>query len=113
MASRIIAQLLVAGGAMVFRAAAQAYRQAIVNGQRAGVTPESLRKAVKQEMSIQEARMILGVDGDATWEEIMKKYEHLFSVNEKQGTFYLQSKVYRARERLEAEYQQQRQQQQQ
>lgn len=28
----------------------------------------------------------------------------MFEVNEKQGSFYLQSKVYRARERLEEEY---------
>lgn len=31
----------------------------------------------------------------------MQRYKHLFDVNEKKGSFYLQSKVYRARERLE------------
>ncbi len=34
----------------------------------------------------------------------MQKYNHLFENNEKFGTFYLQSKVYRARERLEQEW---------
>ena len=34
----------------------------------------------------------------------MQKYNHLFERNEKDGTFYLQSKVYRARERLEQEW---------
>ncbi len=34
----------------------------------------------------------------------MQKYNHLFERNEKEGTFYLQSKVYRARERLEQEW---------
>jgi import inner membrane translocase subunit TIM16 len=33
-----------------------------------------------------------------------QKYNHLFERNEKDGTFYLQSKVYRARERLEQEF---------
>ena len=33
-----------------------------------------------------------------------QKYNHLFERNEKDGTFYLQSKVYRARERLEQEW---------
>ncbi len=32
-----------------------------------------------------------------------QKYNHLFERNEKDGTFYLQSKVYRARERIEQE----------
>ncbi len=34
----------------------------------------------------------------------LQKYNHLFERNEKDGTFYLQSKVYRARERLEQEW---------
>lgn len=32
-----------------------------------------------------------------------QKYNHLFERNEKEGSFYLQSKVYRARERIEQE----------
>jgi hypothetical protein len=38
-------------------------------------------------------------------ELIDKKYEHLFHVNEKAqgGSFYIQSKVYRAKERLDME----------
>jgi import inner membrane translocase subunit TIM16 len=35
---------------------------------------------------------------------LVQRYEHLFQVNEKHGSFYLQSKVYRAKERLEEEY---------
>ena len=30
-----------------------------------------------------------------------QKYKHLFEVNEQHGSFYLQSKVYRAKERLD------------
>lgn len=35
---------------------------------------------------------------------MLQKYNHLFERNEKDGTFYLLSKVYRARERLEQEW---------
>lgn len=38
-------------------------------------------------------------------EEVQEKYQHLFAVNDKAkgGSFYLQSKVFRAKERLEEE----------
>ena len=38
-------------------------------------------------------------------EAIQKNYEHLFNMNDKSkgGSFYLQSKVYRAKERLDQE----------
>jgi len=68
---------------------------------------EAVRQAGRKgkELSLQEAKMILGVESGATWEEIMKKYEHLYEANEKSGSFYLLSKVYRAHERLKDEYQ--------
>ena len=46
----------------------------------------------------------MGVDAGATWEEIMTKFQKLYESNEKNGSFYLLSKVYRARERLEQEF---------
>ncbi|QRW08261.1 mitochondrial import protein Pam16 [Ceratobasidium sp. AG-Ba] len=73
-------------------------------------------------MTVDEAQLILNVKSDATPEEVLKRYELLFKLNsppapppEKAGTaaskktpvpawsHYLQSKVVRARERLEAE----------
>jgi len=76
------------------------------DGTRAGMTAEGVQAAAKstKQLSLQEAQMILGVESQATWEEIMKKYNHLFAANEKHGSFYLQSKVYRAKERLEEEF---------
>uniref|UniRef100_A0A3P9ML99 Mitochondrial import inner membrane translocase subunit TIM16 n=2 Tax=Oryzias latipes TaxID=8090 RepID=A0A3P9ML99_ORYLA len=55
-------------------------------------------------MSLQEAQQILNIS-TLSPEEIQKKYEHLFKVNDKSvgGSFYLQSKVVRAKERLEEE----------
>lgn len=57
---------------------------------------------------LQEAKQILNLpiqESGLTPEEIQTKYEHLFKVNDKAqgGSFYLQSKVVRAKERLEEE----------
>lgn len=40
-----------------------------------------------------------------TQDEIQKRYEYLFKINDKSlgGSFYLQSKIYRAKERLDKE----------
>lgn len=107
MASRIIAQLLVAGGAAFFRAAAQAWQQALVNAQKTGVAQEGLKAASSRaKMSVQEAKLVLGVEANASWADVLKKYDYLFEANQKNGSFYLQSKVYRAKEALEEEYEQ-------
>ncbi|XP_064886952.1 mitochondrial import inner membrane translocase subunit TIM16 isoform X2 [Columba livia] len=55
-------------------------------------------------ISLQEAQQILNVS-NLNPEEIQKNYEHLFKVNDKSvgGSFYLQSKVVRAKERLDEE----------
>lgn len=94
------------------------------------MTPESIKTAaaLKSKMTLEEARLILGIaEGAApvrgprpppssplfllsplsppqhTQEEISKRFEHLMRVNEEHGSFYLQSKVYRAKERLDQE----------
>eukprot|EP00271_Cylindrocystis_brebissonii_P013595 TRINITY_DN33571_c0_g1_i1.p2 TRINITY_DN33571_c0_g1~~TRINITY_DN33571_c0_g1_i1.p2 ORF type:complete len:121 (-),score=27.11 TRINITY_DN33571_c0_g1_i1:840-1202(-) len=106
MASKIIANLLVMGGGVLLRAVSQAYRQAIVNAGKTGVAQEAasggLRKASKA-LTTHEARMILGVPENAPWEEVVQKYQRLFESNERRGSFYLQSKVQRAKECLEQE----------
>lgn len=55
-------------------------------------------------MSLEEAKEILSVE-KLDPELVKKNFDHLFSVNEKTkgGSFYLQSKVYRAKERLDQE----------
>jgi len=56
-------------------------------------------------ISLQESMQILDLKQPLDLEEINKKYAHLFSINAKKngGTLYIQSKVYRAKERLDAE----------
>ncbi|KAL2921158.1 Mitochondrial import inner membrane translocase subunit PAM16 like 2 [Bienertia sinuspersici] len=63
----------------------------------------TVRRASKT-ITEQEARQILGVPENAAWEEILNKYNILFESNAKQGSFYLQSKVHRAKEYLEGVY---------
>lgn len=55
-------------------------------------------------LSLEEAKQILNVD-TLDPELVQKNYDHLFNVNDKTkgGSFYLQSKVYRAKERIDQE----------
>lgn len=55
-------------------------------------------------MTLEEAQQILNLD-KLDPEEITKRYEHLFAVNDKAkgGSFYIQSKVFRAKERIDEE----------
>lgn len=60
-------------------------------------------------MTLDEACRILNVKppagGQANVEEVLERYKRLFDANnpEKGGSFYLQSKVFRAKERFERE----------
>ncbi|KVI00273.1 Mitochondrial import inner membrane translocase subunit Tim16, partial [Cynara cardunculus var. scolymus] len=83
------------GSGILARAFVQAYRQALQNASKSGVAQETLQNAVRRGnkvMTEQEARQILG------------KYDTLFERNAKNGSFYLQSKVHRAKECLETVY---------
>ncbi|KAL0425199.1 UNVERIFIED_CONTAM: Mitochondrial import inner membrane translocase subunit PAM16 like 2 [Sesamum radiatum] len=88
------------GSGIMARAFVQAYRQALANASKNGVAQEAvqnIRRGSKM-MTEAEARQILGVTENATWEEILQfshvfqKYDNLFQRNAKNGTFYLQSK---------------------
>ncbi|KAI9482573.1 Pam16-domain-containing protein [Zychaea mexicana] len=113
MSARLIAQLVVSLGTVVGRAFIAAYKQAAANaaqgggaaargGAKEGAVDALTRKTG---MSLEEACQILNVTREADLEKIVKNYEHLFNVNEtaKGGSFYIQSKVVRAKERIEME----------
>ncbi|XP_015069383.1 mitochondrial import inner membrane translocase subunit PAM16 like 2-like isoform X1 [Solanum pennellii] len=74
--------------------------------QKNGVAQEAVQniKRVSKTMTEAVARQILGVTEDSSWEEIVQKYENLFERNAKNGSFYLQSKVHRAKECLKEVY---------
>ncbi|KAM4697333.1 mitochondrial import inner membrane translocase subunit TIM16 [Rhinophrynus dorsalis] len=108
--AKYLAQILVMGAQVVGRAFARALRQefaasraaAEARGGRAG--KESAAASSLSGISLQEAQQILNVS-KLTPEEIQKNFDHLFKVNDKAvgGSFYLQSKVVRAKERLDQE----------
>ncbi|KAH8240518.1 hypothetical protein KR038_001846, partial [Drosophila bunnanda] len=56
-------------------------------------------------MTLTEARLILNIKDLSDQGKINANYQHLFEANEKPsgGTFYLQSKVFRAKERIDQE----------
>ncbi|XP_016574281.2 mitochondrial import inner membrane translocase subunit PAM16 like 2 isoform X2 [Capsicum annuum] len=104
MAARILANLIVMGSTILARAVVQAYRQALTNASKNGVAQEAVQniKRASKTMTEAEARQILGVTENSSWEEIVQKYDNLFERNAQNGSFYLQSKVHRAKECLEA-----------
>uniref|UniRef100_A0A8D0Z900 Mitochondria-associated granulocyte macrophage CSF-signaling molecule n=1 Tax=Sus scrofa TaxID=9823 RepID=A0A8D0Z900_PIG len=66
--------------------------------------PQSAAVSNLSGLSLQEAQPILNIS-KLSPQEIQKNYEHLFKVNDKSvgGSFYLQSKVAPAKERLDEE----------
>ncbi|KAL5012279.1 hypothetical protein ScPMuIL_010830 [Solemya velum] len=110
--AKYIAQIIVAGTQVVGRAFARALKQEFNASQQAAAQAGGGRRGTKQAtsdnltgISIQEAKQILNVQDPSDEEAIEKNFQHLFSVNEKNkgGSFYLQSKVVRAKERLDIE----------
>ena len=91
----------------------KALRQEYVASQQAAAR-EKVRKELlhtvaanmKAGISLEEAKEILNVTFLKP-DEVAKRYEHLFQVNEKckGGSFYIQSKVVRAKERIDYELQ--------
>ncbi|KXJ97309.1 Pam16-domain-containing protein [Microdochium bolleyi] len=115
MAHRLITQVVLIGGRVLGRAFTEAYKQAQAasNYQRAQakINPNaaSARASLSSGMTLGEACQVLNVKppqgGQTNMEEVMARFKQLFDANnpEKGGSFYLQSKVLRARERIEAE----------
>ncbi|XP_034395031.1 mitochondrial import inner membrane translocase subunit tim16 [Cyclopterus lumpus] len=107
--AKYLAQIVVMGAQVVGRAFARALRQEFAASQAAAQARNSAgqHSAAASSitgMSLQEAQQILNIS-TLTPEEIQKNYEHLFKVNDKMvgGSFYVQSKVVRAKERLDEE----------
>ncbi|KAL2266017.1 hypothetical protein VTJ83DRAFT_5369 [Remersonia thermophila] len=113
MAYRLITQAVIVGTRVVGRAFAEAYKQAAASSQyqraQAKAGNGTGRASVSTGMTLEEACKILNVkppqNGKADMEEVMERFKRLFDSNDpkKGGSFYLQSKILRARERIEAE----------
>ncbi|CAF1065908.1 unnamed protein product [Adineta steineri] len=120
MAKNLI-QIAIIGAQIIGRAFTRALRQELqfiqknnntfLDTKTATETNKTSAKTVQADritgMSLQEAKQILNInDTDLDDpEKVQKNYEHLFNLNDKTkgGSFYLQSKIYRAKERLDKE----------
>lgn len=104
------------GTRVLGRAFAEAYKQASASSQYARAQARagngggaSGRASVSSGMTLDEACKILNVkppqNGRADMDEVTARFKRLFDNNDpkKGGSFYLQSKILRARERIEAE----------
>ena len=111
MASKVIAQLIIQFSSIFTRAAAQAYGQALQNAKRGGGAAaagmgKNASKARLFKMQPQEALDILNIQkSDLTQKAVNEAFENFYKLNDpaKGGSFYLQSKFYRAKEALDYE----------
>ncbi|KAA6412387.1 MAG: mitochondrial import inner membrane translocase subunit tim16 [Lasallia pustulata] len=113
MAHRIITQVVIVGSRVLGRAFAEAYKQASASHKYAQEAvknnPSAASNFASSGLTLDEACKILNVKppqgGKANMEDVMERFKRLFDVNDPQkgGSFYLQSKVLRARERIEME----------
>lgn len=130
--AKYIAQIIVLGGQAIGRAFAKALKQEIAASQEAAKRAGDGRQGDQSAesnlrtggcnyewktmsgfwltifsigMTLEEAKQILNIEDTKNVESITKNYEHLFNVNDRArgGSFYLQSKVFRAKERLDHE----------
>ncbi|KAL7472387.1 hypothetical protein ACHAXS_012742 [Conticribra weissflogii] len=108
---RILAQGVLLGVSILARALPAAYGAALANARKSGAdkaASEAARQGAsflgKARISKEEALQVLNLsEGEATAEAVQRQYERYFEANrvERGGSFYLQSKVYRAKELLD------------
>ncbi|OON14494.1 hypothetical protein X801_09714, partial [Opisthorchis viverrini] len=115
--AKYIAQLIISGARVLGRAFTHALKEEYAASQQAANARRSQSASGDTSnqrtfdqitgMSLDEAKQILNVRDIHDAEALRKNYDHLFSVNakEKGGSLYLQSKVFRAKERIDEELQ--------
>jgi len=104
MAARVLIGLVVGAAQVFVRAGLSAYQQALVNARKQGMTADTVKRAGgASTMALEEAYKILGVSAGTPREEVLARFRHMWKINEGSGSFYLQSKVFRAMEAIDAE----------
>jgi mitochondrial import inner membrane translocase subunit TIM16 len=107
--ARLLAQVIVPVIAVLARALPAAYAQALQNARKNGTAAAAATadssSLLRKTMARSEALQILNLtETEATAEAIQRQYEKYMAANEVKpgtgGSFYLQSKVYRANELL-------------
>ncbi|CAJ1954684.1 unnamed protein product [Cylindrotheca closterium] len=114
--ARILAQIVVPVIAVLARTIPAAYSQALRNARKSGVdATEAAAPVFGKKISRSEALQVLNLaEAEATPEAVQKQFDRYFAANDvsKGGSFYLQSKIYRAKELL-SEYQEEKRQEEQ
>ncbi|KAJ1948774.1 mitochondrial import inner membrane translocase subunit TIM16 [Linderina macrospora] len=109
--------MLATGTRIVGRAFVDAYKQANINSAAARAAAGNMKAVADGDkmtkasgITVDESLKILNLEDINDKESMLKKYEHLFTVNDpkKGGSHYLQSKIIRARERIEMEWAQEK-----
>jgi len=113
MAHRIITQAAVTGARILGTAFKEAYKQASASQKYAAAAARSGKHNPithgASGLTLEEACKILNVSppkqGKVDMEGVMEKFKKMFDANEPKngGSFYLQSKILRARERIQSE----------
>ncbi|EDO15467.1 hypothetical protein Kpol_463p17 [Vanderwaltozyma polyspora DSM 70294] len=110
MAHRAFVQVIITGAQVFGKAFAEAYRQAASQSAKQGARAAAGSRTSSAEyggITLDESCKILNLeeDKDINLENVNKRFKYLFDVNDKEigGSFYLQSKIYRAAERLKWE----------
>ncbi|EDV47496.1 mitochondrial import inner membrane translocase subunit Tim16 [Drosophila erecta] len=111
--ARYLAQIIILGAQAVGRALVKTMRQELQAFEDAARIQESLkanepssgRSTLAKGMTLGEAQQILNLTDLSDRQAIDTHYQHLFRANDKSsgGTFYIQSKVFRAKERIDQE----------
>ncbi|KAG8226608.1 hypothetical protein J437_LFUL007681 [Ladona fulva] len=110
--AKYLAQIIVLGTQVIGRAFARALRQEFAASQEAanqqrGRSAASNEATAKTGITLEEALQILNVDGNPPdLEKVKKNFETFFEANDrsKGGSFYIQSKIVRAKERVDQEF---------
>jgi len=106
---KIIAQAVILGVSVLTRALPAAYAQAVANARKNGIDTAARAVSRRGGMELDQAGAILNLKDGAVLgavidaAEVKKQFERYHAANavDKGGSFYLQSKVYRARELLD------------
>ncbi|KAG9399138.1 mitochondrial import inner membrane translocase subunit TIM16 [Aphanomyces cochlioides] len=102
--ARLIANIVIAGAGVVSKAFVQAYQQAVINAKNGHTVQQAASVTLKNKMQKDQALEVLNLQGAPTIAEIEKQFERYFKANEPSkdggGSYYLQSKIYRAKEAL-------------
>ncbi|EPX74357.1 TIM23 translocase complex subunit Tim16 [Schizosaccharomyces octosporus yFS286] len=112
---KAVGKFIIVGSQVMSRAFIQAYKQMVANAsqQNTGASQagnaEKAKVARRGEITMREAGDILNVNTDPlNKEELEQRFQRMFKINDPKagGSFYLQSKVFRAHERLMEELKQ-------